>query len=462
MKYDQIAEAYITILIEGKIDDLKKQNPHLSNEIDQYSNADPTPQKKFVPWLVSQHKKGNLTPDDADINTVLRLFEKYKTKHKIKQHTDYDFDSLKNEMFPLAGLPNTQKENTYSGIDKIYDDNKIQAFYVKTKDASQNLYGGGEELGGLHTDWCVSARGDNCLFGKYGDMYTVHVNGDKNSPYAIHIKKGDNILTTRHNVPHEYHLESALTSDKFKHLRPAVNSIFNHSENLNNITEKILGKSDRDVSKEDIESVLNNNIQRHDVISKILKSPNITDEHLNKILDTKNPTSIHYILDNKNIKKYHIIKAANILDEYDPLTRHINNPVVKQMIDEKNTLQQKIKNKLESDSDLHNAIKSYDYSTNMMALSSDKIKPEHITTAINSNKPSIRVIAALHPLANKNHVNKALSDEDPSVRSDVINKLKNPSRQQIDNAIKDKEFIVRLAAKENPKYKEFYPNGDNK
>ena len=46
-------------LLEGKIDDLKTQNPSLHHEIDQYSAADPTSTKKFVPWLVSQHKKGN-------------------------------------------------------------------------------------------------------------------------------------------------------------------------------------------------------------------------------------------------------------------------------------------------------------------------------------------------------------------------------------------------------------------
>ena len=49
-------------LLEGKIDDLKTQNPGLHREIDQYSAADPTSTKKFVPWLVSQHKKGNVTP----------------------------------------------------------------------------------------------------------------------------------------------------------------------------------------------------------------------------------------------------------------------------------------------------------------------------------------------------------------------------------------------------------------
>ena len=37
-------------LLEGKIDDLKVQNPSLHHEIDAYAAADPTSTKKFVPW----------------------------------------------------------------------------------------------------------------------------------------------------------------------------------------------------------------------------------------------------------------------------------------------------------------------------------------------------------------------------------------------------------------------------
>ena len=58
-------------LLEGKIDDLKVQNPSLHREIDQYTAADPSPTKKFVPWLVSQHKKGNITPDHPDLSAGL-------------------------------------------------------------------------------------------------------------------------------------------------------------------------------------------------------------------------------------------------------------------------------------------------------------------------------------------------------------------------------------------------------
>ena len=230
MKYDLIAEAYISILIEGRIDDLKKQNPNLSTEIDSYSSADPTPQKKFVPWLVSQHKKGNVTPDEPNLNQTLSGFETYKSRHGIKDHSSKSYQEIRDAVQPFLGTATTnkdlKKQQVHEGIDQIYssDDGKIQAFRVKTKEASQHVYGGGKKLGGLHTDWCVAARSENCLFGKYGAMYTVHVKDDPKSPYAIHLSgRRPDRITTRDNAPDEYELNTGL--EKMPHLKNAVNAI---------------------------------------------------------------------------------------------------------------------------------------------------------------------------------------------------------------------------------------------
>ena len=230
MKYDLIAEAYLSLLIEGRIDDLKTQNPHLVNEIDSYVDQDPTPQKKFVPWLVSQHKKGNVTPDEPDLHQTLSGFETYKSRHGIRDHSSKSYQEIRDAVQPFLGTAATNKEQKqkqiHEGIDQIYSspDNKIQAFHVKTKEASQHVYGGGKELGGLHTGWCVSARSDACMFGAYGNMYTVHVKGDTKSPYAVHLD-GPNYdrITTRDNAPDEYELAKGL--EKFPHLKNAIDKI---------------------------------------------------------------------------------------------------------------------------------------------------------------------------------------------------------------------------------------------
>ena len=56
------------------------------------------------------------------------------------------------------------------------------------KEASQKFYGGGPASGPTNTTWCVSARSEDCLYKKYpyGKMYTIHVKGDPDSPYAVH------------------------------------------------------------------------------------------------------------------------------------------------------------------------------------------------------------------------------------------------------------------------------------
>jgi hypothetical protein len=91
-------------LLEGKIDDLKAQNPGLHPQIDAYADADPSPTKKFVPWLVSQHKKGNVTPDHPDLHAVLGNYDRYKNIHGIKDHASKTFQEVHSTIMPLTGF----------------------------------------------------------------------------------------------------------------------------------------------------------------------------------------------------------------------------------------------------------------------------------------------------------------------------------------------------------------------
>ena len=174
--YQSLLESVYTLL-EGKIDDLKVQNPGLHREIDQYSAADPTSTKKFVPWLVSQHKKGNVTPDHPDLHQVLGNYDRYKNIHGIKDHTSKTFQEVHSTIMPLIGSGSTKAEIADQGHVKIHDSGDIQAYHVANKQASQKYYGGGPESGPTNTRWCVSARSEDCRYEKspYGKMYTIHV-----------------------------------------------------------------------------------------------------------------------------------------------------------------------------------------------------------------------------------------------------------------------------------------------
>ena len=258
-------------LLEGKIDDLKVQNPGLHKEIDQYTAADPSPTKKFVPWLVSQHKKGNVTPDHPDLHQVLGNYDKYKNIHSIKDHSSKTFEEVHSAIMPLAGKGATKEEVAYEGRHKIHDSGDIQAYHIATKEASQHLYGGGKHLGGDHTTWCVSARSGRCRYQDpdYGKMYTIHVKGDPDSPYAVHpgyVAKPSGSITNRHNDGDNDIDTQLRTNPKITRLKPAIDAIRKHHDPV-----AFRLANAHDLSKDEIDKAMDN----HELQKHLLRNPHV-------------------------------------------------------------------------------------------------------------------------------------------------------------------------------------------
>ena len=254
--YQSLLESVYTLL-EGKIDDLKAQNPNLHHVIDAYTAADPTSTKKFVPWLVSQHKKGNVTPDHPDLHQVLGNYDRYKNIHGIKDHTSKTFQEVHSTIMPLIGTGSTKAEIADKGHVKIHDSGDIQAYHVANKEASQKFYGGGPEAGPTNTNWCVSARSDGCLYEKhpYGKMYTIHVKGDPDSPYAVHpghenTQTGS--ITNRHNDGDNEIGTQLETNPKIARLKPAIDAIRKHHDPL---AHRLA--NDHDLTKTEINKAMN-------------------------------------------------------------------------------------------------------------------------------------------------------------------------------------------------------------
>lgn len=313
MRYDTIAEAYILILVESKIKSLKNQNPNMVHIIQRYASVDPTPNKKFVPWLISQHKQGNVTPDDPILSKILSGFDSYKTKHKIKDHSTKTYQEIKSAIEPFIGTPKTKSEQKqteiHSGIHKIYesDDGKLQAFHVKTKEASQHVYGGGKELGGLHTNWCVSARSGDCRFEKqYGKMYTIHVDGDDKSPYAVHPEK--NVITSSDNDGENNIDIGLLINDSIKKLKPAISAIQQHHDPVG----YKLANSSR-LTPEEIDAVMSGDSSHNksqlfkntneNVLIAALNHPNVSENTLNWATKHYNPNVVKAALNHPKLNK---------------------------------------------------------------------------------------------------------------------------------------------------------------
>ena len=256
-------------LLEGKIDDLKAQNPGLHKEIDQYTAADPSPTKKFVPWLVSQHKKGNVTPNHPDLHAVLGNYDRYKNIHGIKDHASKTFQEIGATIMPLIGTGSTKAEIADQGHVKIHDSGDVQAYHVANKEASQKFYGGGPEAGPTNTRWCVSARSGRCRYEEspYGKLYTIHVKGDPDSPYAVHPGHEDRqtgSITNRHNDGDEEIDDELRSNPKITRLKPAIDAIRKHHDPFG-----FRLANDHDLTKDEIDSAMSSSkYQKH-----LLKNP---------------------------------------------------------------------------------------------------------------------------------------------------------------------------------------------
>ena len=243
-------------LLEGKIDDLKVQNPNLHREIDRYAAADPTSTKKFVPWLVSQHKRGNVTPDHPDLHQVLGNYDRYKNIHGIKDHTSKTFQEVHSTIMSLIGSGSTKAEIADQGHVKIHDSGDIQAYHVANKEASQKFYGGGPAVGPTNTRWCVSARSEGCLYEtpRYGKMYTIHVKGDPDSPYAVHPaynNRKSGSITNRHNDGDNEIDDELKSNPKIARLKPAIDAIRKHHDPL-----AFRLANDHDLTKDEIDKAM--------------------------------------------------------------------------------------------------------------------------------------------------------------------------------------------------------------
>lgn len=280
-------------LLESKIDDLEKQNPTIP--VRQYATHDKSPTKKFLPWLVKQHKLGNVTPDHPDLAGTLGNFDKYKSKHGINDHTQHSFQEVADAVRPHIGTTATnkerQKQQNNTGVEVIHKEpNGITSQHIKTKEASQNMYGGGHERGGepggaRGTSWCVSARSNDCLFKKvYGKMYTVHDPNDDDAPYAVHPEVGK--ITSRHNNGDK---PIADVLKEKPHLATAVDKIQDHYIKNQTPEEKILHKfknTPDDITENDINKYIKH--PDKEIRMAAIKHPKVTADHITHVLTHEN------------------------------------------------------------------------------------------------------------------------------------------------------------------------------
>jgi hypothetical protein len=226
-------------------------------------------------------------------------------------------------MKPHFDVAANKKDRAESGRTKIYDEGGIQAYHVASKEASQHLYGGGEEGGAKHgTNWCVSARSDKCKHGQYGAMYTLH---DGKKFWAVHPMLGK--ITSQHNdgeEPIETH-----TDPKHKEALKAIDDHYKASpigklQHGKKLTDEELTSFSEDFDKiravdplhfnslfsqfgtKHIDNVLKNSDEatKNSILHHIARSSKISDNHVSEFMKSKSLKNS--LLSNNNLNDKHL------------------------------------------------------------------------------------------------------------------------------------------------------------
>ena len=108
-----------------------------------------------------------------------------------------------------------------------------------------------------------------------------------------------------------------------------------------------------------------------------------------------------------------------------------------------------IKNNDANSHEIGNVLQHHDAHLRLLAAGHPKASKDHISTALADTELSVRERAAQHPNANKDHISTALNDKDWSVRA-IAARHPNATRDHISKALGDHIDDVRYAASVHP------------
>ena len=427
-------------LFEAKVDDLAAKHPEHADAIREYNKADPTPTKKFLPWLVKQHMAGNVTPQDARLGSTLSHFE--KVAHKLpsgKDHNAYDFNTLASHVGEHLEAA-VKKKQGEQAIEKVYNDPKsgITAQQIRSREASQKLYGGGASRAGTPgcergTSWCVAARSKNNMFGHYGPtMYTIHDPNDDAAPYAIHPTNPSRgpVITNRHNngdIP----VEEAIKNKP--HLKGPIQSILTHSAYQ---LPKLMATNDVDVirgalahpmvAKEHLATAADHSDPQ--VRRAVAQHRKATPQQISKALEDSDPLVRSAAAANPSLNAEHLRKALSDPDK-DVVTRAVEHPLVSaedllhvaQNREMKGQLRYKVLNHPNLTDDVREKILADRSSAENRedAMRSPNASPKELAQGLKDTERNVRYAAARHPNLTPELLHMGLKDEDAEVRREI-------------------------------------------
>ena len=266
MKYDQFAQAYLSMLqestqilseemlMEDRIDYLKKNTKPINSSHDTFAthrdtnsiidflsnNADPSKKKVYTQHLIKMYHSGAFRQEDAPrVHDALNNFDKYKAKLPTDQRDISKYSKIsdiESVTAPHMGTGVTKSEQ--QGILKNnldmpgkhelkYDDKNISIYHLKDEDTSQKLYGSktAKTPGVFKTEWCTAWQlPRECQFNRYqkqGNIFTVH-------------RKSDNAVFQYHPKTNQFMdaKDDMISNEDFESLKPSLHIAWSKDRSL--------------------------------------------------------------------------------------------------------------------------------------------------------------------------------------------------------------------------------------
>ena len=438
-----ISFRYYLYLIEDRIEYLTNRYKDINAHHDTYASykksediikfwikVDPTPNKKYLDWLLRQYSRQDFRQEDAQrVHDALENFERYKARLAQKDINHYyHLSDLEDTVEAVNGTKSKREEIRdikHDGADKIFDKGGVKVYHIKTE-AAAKFYGKG-------TKWCTAAD-KNCLFNKYnqfGPLYVVLCKGIDNKPakYQFHFDPAQ----FKDEKDREISITSLVKRNPELQDVPEFQGekvVLTKAKDINKYFDKLLlsdpknAIKDSSITPENISKALNN--LDSEVRGIAAKHPNATSEHITKALN--DPSS------DVRLRAIRYPKATS-----EQISKALNDP----SSDVRDTA---IRHPKATSEHITKALDDSSSTVRWTAIRHPKVTLEHITKALNNPDLGIRRMAISHPKATLEHITKALDDSDPEVRVQAI-RHPNVTSEHITKALNDSDSDVRDVAK---------------
>ena len=326
---------FIEFLTEDRLDFLKKKYNDISSKWDTYRTAikpndivdywakvDPTPNHKYVDWIMRQYSKHDFRQEDFNrVQTTLVNFERYKTHLVQKDINHYHhLSDLEDAVETVNGTKSKREEvkaTKYEGADKIFDRDGVTVYHIKTE-AAAKFYG-------ANTKWCTAANENNMFdyYNNQGPLYVVFCKDLEGKPakYQFHFES-EQFMDVR---------DDDIDLKELVKKNPALRDVPDFqgkrvvlTKNFNKYFDKLIRLDpentikDSRFTQEHITKALNNS--DFEVRWMAITHPKVTAEHISKALDDSEPYVRFLAIGHPNATSEHITKA---LSDSDPTVRDI-------------------------------------------------------------------------------------------------------------------------------------------